>query len=101
MHKEPKARESRPMHTLGDALKRQTENPTLDIFNKGFKSPEVIMNVRENSKKPGTPIFVRDDGKVGFPTLNSISVKIGDRVQCRVQYEADTYFLLEVKKVID
>ena len=56
--------------------------------------------VRENSKKPGEPIFVRGDGKVGFPTINSRRVEIGDTVRGRIQVEEDTYFLFEVREVI-
>ena len=56
--------------------------------------------VRENAKKPGEPIFVMQNGKVGFPTINSLSVKIGDTVKGKIQMERDTYFLFEVTEIV-
>jgi len=88
------------MQTLRDVIQARKDDGTLDILKSDFKTEEVIMNVHENAKKPGEPIFIREDGKVGFPTMNSIKVNIGDRVKCKVQHDADTYFLLDVKEIL-
>jgi len=61
----------------------------------------IQLKVRENRKKKGEPVFVREDGKIGFPTINSIKINIGDTVLGRVQLDADTYFMFEVSSVID
>jgi hypothetical protein len=53
----------------------------------------------ENRRKDG-PIFIREDGKVGFPTLNSIKFKIGDIVRGPVVYETERYFMLRVEEVL-
>jgi len=84
------------MNTLKEAIETFEETGKLDLTGevKQFK-------VRENSKKPGTPIFVRDDGKVGFPTINSISVKIGEVVKGRIVSEQPSYFLVEVSEVVE
>ena len=66
-----------------------------------IKAPGAQFVVRENSKKPGEPILVREDGKVGFPTMNSIHVKIGDTVRGKIQQEEENYFLFEVQEIID
>jgi len=61
---------------------------------------DIQLVVRENNKKPGTPIFVRTDGKVGFNTINSIASNIGDTIRGQVKLDLDTCFFVEVQEVI-
>jgi hypothetical protein len=84
------------MKTIKDAFQQFTngQNPLTE------KAEEVQYIVRENKKKPGEPIFVREDGKVGFPTINSVGINIGDVVRGKIQYEEPNYFLLEVREII-
>ena len=60
----------------------------------------IQLQVKENNKKQGSPIFVRDDGKVGFPTFNSIPVHIGDTIRGRVKFDTDRYFFVEVQEIV-
>jgi len=60
----------------------------------------VQLTVLENFKFPGNKLFVRDDGKVGFPTINSIPFEVGDTVRGVVRRNSDTYFFVEVQEVI-
>jgi hypothetical protein len=88
------------MKTIKDAINDYKENPEDSLFENGFSGDEVQLVVRENSRKPGEPIFVREDGKVGFPTINSISVTIGATIRGRIQQEEPTYFLVEVRSIV-
>jgi len=56
---------------------------------------------RENNKNPGHIIFVREDGKVGFPTINSIPIEIGDTARGKIQSEEEHYFLFEVREIVN
>ena len=82
------------MNTLKEALHQYTSGEQ-DVV---VKDAQYI--VRENKKKPGEPIFVREDGKVGFPTINSIKIEIGDVVRGKIQHEEPNYFLLEVREIV-
>lgn len=62
--------------------------------------PEVQFTALENRKRPGHPIFVRDDGKVGFPTINSVSFDVGDVIRGHLKLDTDTYFFVEVSEVV-
>jgi len=86
------------MKTIKEALENAKVGK-LDFLKPG-KASNMQFIARENKKKPGEPIFVREDGKVGFPTINSIKVKIGDVVRGKVQHEEPTYFLLEVREIL-
>ncbi len=83
-----------------DELKKHLEtSPTNTIdFQTG---DEVVFVSKENRKSPGEPIFVREDGKVGFPTFNSISFNTGDKVRGRVKIDRDTCFFIEVYEIIE
>jgi hypothetical protein len=61
---------------------------------------EVQLQVKENHKQTGKPIFVREDGKVGFPTINSIPIKIGETVKGTLKYDGENYFFVEVQEII-
>jgi hypothetical protein len=82
------------MNTLKEALQQYTSGEQ-DVV---VKNSQYI--VRENKKKPGEPIFVREDGKVGFPTINSVKIEIGDVVRGKIQHEEPNYFLLEVREIV-
>ncbi len=60
----------------------------------------VRLIVKENSKKPGKIIFVREDGKVGFPTINSIHTKIGDVVEGKIKVDNKSCFFVEVDTIV-
>lgn len=55
---------------------------------------------RENYKKPGQPIFIQDDGKVGFPSINGLNVNIGDTVKGVVHHSQENYFFVEVQEIV-
>ncbi len=61
---------------------------------------EVRLIVKENKRKPGKQIFAREDGKVGFPTINSIPVNIGDVIDGRVEVNNDSCFFIEIERVV-
>jgi hypothetical protein len=61
---------------------------------------EIQLQVKENNKKEGSPIFVREDGKVGFPTFNSIAIQIGDIVRGKIKFDTDHYFFVEVHEIV-
>jgi hypothetical protein len=89
------------MSNLTEALneyKTSPDRPSLafDIL----QDKEYQFVVRENKKSPGKPIFVREDGKVGFPTINSISIKIGDTVRGKIRQEEPNYFLFEIREIV-
>jgi hypothetical protein len=91
------------MQTLKDILKGFKDDNTLTpskIADNDFGAKEIQLVARENNKKPGQVIFVREDGKVGFPTINSIAVEIGDVVHGKVFLDKDKYFLFEVQSVV-
>ncbi len=56
--------------------------------------------VKENNKKPGESIFVLDNGKCGFSTINSIPSKIGDTIKGKIKLDLDTVFFIEVNEII-
>ncbi len=60
----------------------------------------VRLIVKENSRKPGRVCFAREDGKVGFPTINSLQVKIGDVIEGRVKADNPTCFFVDVEKIV-
>ena len=84
------------MKTIKEALEKAKANINLV----SSKEPNLQYIVRENKRKPGEPIFVREDGKVGFPTINSLNVEIGDIVRGKIQHEEPNYFLIEVREII-
>jgi len=61
---------------------------------------EVQLQVKENKKNPGAPIFIREDGKVGFPTFNSIPIDIGEIIKGKIKLDTDTYFFVEVQEIL-
>lgn len=52
----------------------------------------------ENRQKPGNMVFIREDGKIGFPTTNSIPIKIGDIAKGKIVLEADSYFMVQIRE---
>jgi hypothetical protein len=84
------------MANLTEALQRLKKG---ELSSDVYSDDEKQFIVRENRKKPGEPIFVREDGKVGFPTINSIAVKIGDIARGKIVHEEPTYFLAEIREV--
>ncbi len=61
---------------------------------------EMQLVVKENNKQPGAPIFVLDNGKVGFSTINSIPIEIGDTIRGKIKLDLDTVFFVEVNEII-
>ncbi len=61
---------------------------------------EVQFVAKPNRRDPSKPIFVREDGKVGFSNLNSIPYKIGDTIKGRVKLDTAGCFFIEVHKVV-
>jgi len=86
--------------SLQDALSEFNVEKNEDILDAAFKSDEIQMVAKENFRDPGKVIFVMENGKVGFPTRNSIPVEIGDIVRGRIHEDSDTYFLFEVQKIV-
>jgi len=54
-----------------------------------------------NRKKSGHIAFVKENGKIGFPTINSIKCRIGDVIRGEIVYETDTYFMLRVEEIVE
>ncbi len=61
---------------------------------------EMQLVVKENNKKPGAPIMVLENGKVGFPTVNSIPIEIGDTIRGKMKLNFDTVFFVEVESIL-
>ncbi len=61
---------------------------------------EIQLVVKENRQRPGAPIFVREDGKCGFSTINSIPFTIGDTVRGKIKIDTETVFFVEVNEII-
>ncbi len=61
---------------------------------------EIQLKAQENRKRPGSPIFIASSGKIGFPTINSVPVQIGDVVRGKIKIENDSYFFVDVTEVI-
>ncbi len=61
---------------------------------------EMQLVVKENNKQPGKPIFVLENGKCGFSTVNSIPSEIGDTVRGKMKLNLDTVFFVEVNEII-
>jgi hypothetical protein len=70
------------------------------MFKSREDDPEIQLTVRENKSRPGHPIFIRDDGKIGFSTFNSISFEIGDTIKGKIRHESDKYFFVEVQEIL-
>jgi hypothetical protein len=88
------------MGPLSKALEEYQNNPKKSLAFEILQGEDQQFVVRENKKKPGEPIFVREDGKVGFPTINSIRVDIGDTIRGYVRHEEPSYFLVEIREII-
>lgn len=90
------------MHTIKDALEGgqgfSNEERVLDKITQG---EEVRFVAQENHKKPGSPIFVQDDGKVGFPSFNGLQVSIGDKIRGIVYHKEANYFFVEVVEILE
>jgi hypothetical protein len=83
--------------TLDEKIEDLKKYPgTLD----GLFSKPVQFTALENAKLSGEVIFVREDGKVGFPAFNSIPVKIGDTVRGTLTLEQDSCFFVEVHEIL-
>jgi len=64
------------------------------------KGQTIQIKVQENNKAPGEPIFIREDGKIGFSTVNSIPLTIGDVVKGTVMLDEPHFFTVLVTEVI-
>lgn len=62
---------------------------------------EIQLVVQENRQRPGEPIFIREDGMIGFKTVNSISMNIGDVVKGQIRLNNDTVFFVEVNEIVE
>jgi hypothetical protein len=83
------------------AIKTLNEKYPDHSLNDTFISGEnVELEVKENNRRPGHPIFVKGNGKVGFPAFGSIDISIGDTIRGEVVYEHEYYFLVRVNDII-
>jgi hypothetical protein len=55
----------------------------------------------KNNRNKTQLIFVREDGMVGFPTLNSITFKEGDIVKGEIVLVSKSYFMLRVDEIVE
>jgi len=62
--------------------------------------PKIQLKAQDNKSNPGSPIFIREDGKIGFSTANSIEFSIGDTVRGVVVIDNDKYFMVQVREVV-
>jgi hypothetical protein len=79
----------------------------------GIKDKEAIANnfvrplekaqlkATSNRKNPSSLMFIREDGKIGFPTSNSIRFSNGDIISGTILQEEETYFMIRVEKVLE
>jgi len=85
---------------LQEAFEKIQAGEKLAVVRGEISAPSAQFVVRENHKKPGEPILIRADGKVGFPTMNSLPCKIGDTVRGRIQQEEKNYFLFDIEEIL-
>ena len=64
------------------------------------EQPAIQLTVMENRKRPGEQIFIREDGKIGFPTINSIRADFGDVVRGKVKIDEGSYFFVEIQEIV-
>jgi len=83
---------------IAEKLKELRKDPKATI---DFKPGDTVqIKALENKRKKGEPVFIREDGKIGFPTINSVAFKIGDTVKGNVTRDADTYFMVQITEVV-
>ena len=92
---DPKERTS-----IEQILEAYTEDPKVDLYSLIHEGKEVQFVALENHKKPGSPIFIQDDGKIGFPSINGLQVKIGDTIKGIVHHTKRNYFFVEVTSIV-
>ena len=73
------------------------ENLTLDEY---YSGQELQLTVRSNKKKPNQPVFIMPDGRIGFPSENSIPVEIGDVIKGHVAMISDSYAFVTASEII-
>lgn len=77
-----------------------------DIFKEGNTLNDYIVNdeiqlvVKENRQKSGQPIFILPDGKIGFPSKDSIPVNIGDVVTGKIAMITDRYVFVTASEIL-
>jgi len=71
----------------------------LDL-DKDIGSEELQMVIKENNRQPGEFILVKNTGKVGFLTKNSIPVRLGDVVKGIITREEENFFLFEAHELV-
>ncbi len=70
---------------------------TLDDYNVG---EEIQLTAVENRQNKEEPAFILPDGKIGFPSRNSVPVEIGDTIIGKIEVIADHYVFIAAKEII-
>ena len=81
-------------------LKEKFETNNTIIMDDYDIGEEIQLTVVENKQNAGEPAFILPDGKIGFPSRNSIPVKIGDVILGKVEVIADHYAFIAAKEII-
>ncbi len=89
------------MKRLKDILRPDQKKSSKRLVEVLDELQDVQFKVQENRNKPGEHILIREDGKIGFATFNSMSFKIGDVIKGVIQQEHDRYFMVEVRSVVE
>lgn len=58
------------------------------------------LTAHNNKKQPGEPVFILPDGKLGFPSRDSIPVEVGDVISGEVAMVGDSYVFITANKTL-
>ena len=92
------------MNTIKETIEIYEKNPKgVNMVHELEKDigPTVQLLVQENRGRPGHHIFIREDGKIGFATLNSIDFSIGDITRGKIIQEQVRYFMVEIQEIVE
>lgn len=88
-----------PMSILEDGMLDKMEGG-IETLNDYKVNDDIQLTVRENHKKQGQPVFVLPDGKIGFPSKDSIPVNIGDVVSGKISMITNRYVFITASEVL-
>ncbi len=83
-----------------EALKKKVFNKRKAFLNLET-GDEIQLVVKENNRRPGKPIFVLANGKVGFPSLNSMPANLGDTIKGTIKIDNENVFFVEITEVVE
>jgi hypothetical protein len=60
----------------------------------------IQIKAKKNRANPNRLVFIREDGKLGFPSENSIPINEGDICRGVIMLEQENYFLVQVREIV-